>query len=68
MILLLACACLAAAQAVAAVPSVAAPTEAQRMQWFADAKFGIFIHYGIYAVDGIDESWSFYDGYVSYDH
>ena len=38
------------------------------MQWFADAKFGIFIHYGIYAVDGIDESWSFYDGYVSYDH
>lgn len=37
-----------------------------RMQWFADAKLGIFIHWGIYAVDGIDESWSFYNGYISY--
>ena len=40
--------------------------KAARMQWFADAKFGIFIHWGIYAVDGITESWSFFDGYVSY--
>jgi alpha-L-fucosidase len=38
-----------------------------RMQWFADAKFGVFIHWGIYAVDGIDESWSFFDGYISHD-
>ena len=38
----------------------------QRMQWFADAKLGIFIHWGIYAVNGIDESWSFYNGYISY--
>lgn len=38
----------------------------KRMQWFADAKLGIFIHWGIYAVDGIDESWSFYNGYISY--
>jgi alpha-L-fucosidase len=30
--------------------------------WFADAKLGIFLHYGVYAVDGVDESWSFYDG------
>jgi alpha-L-fucosidase len=30
--------------------------------WFADAKLGIFLHYGIYAVDGVAESWSFYDG------
>jgi alpha-L-fucosidase len=30
-----------------------------KMQWFKDAKLGIFIHWGIYAVDGIDESWSF---------
>ncbi|WP_433893893.1 alpha-L-fucosidase [Streptomyces sp. CA-111067] len=30
--------------------------------WFADAKLGIFVHYGIYAVDGVPESWSFYDG------
>ena len=36
-----------------------------KMQWFADAKLGIFIHWGIYAVNGIDESWSFYNGYLS---
>lgn len=69
---LLAAFVLAGGVAAQAVPtdatSAAAPTEAQRMQWFADAKFGIFIHYGIYAVDGIDESWSFYNGHVSYDH
>jgi alpha-L-fucosidase len=40
--------------------------KAKRMQWFADAKLGIFIHWGIYAVNGIDESWSFYNGYISY--
>jgi alpha-L-fucosidase len=38
----------------------------QRMQWFADAKLGIFIHWGIYAVNGIDESWSFYNAYLTY--
>lgn len=38
----------------------------QKMQWFSDAKLGIFIHWGIYAVYGIDESWSFYNGYISY--
>lgn len=37
-----------------------------RMQWFEDAKLGIFIHWGIYSVNGIDESWSFYNGYISY--
>ena len=35
--------------------------------WFPDAKLGIFIHYGIYAVDGIPESWSFWQGQVPYD-
>ena len=39
----------------------------QKMQWFKDAKLGIFIHWGIYSVNGIDESWSFYNGYLSYD-
>jgi alpha-L-fucosidase len=29
--------------------------------WFQDAKFGIFIHWGIYSVKGIDESWSFHN-------
>lgn len=37
-----------------------------KMQWFADAKLGIFIHYGIYAVNGIDESWSFHNKKISY--
>src|SRR5215470_11662088 len=37
-----------------------------KMQWFADAKLGIFIHAGIYAVNGIDESWSFHNRQISY--
>ena len=37
------------------------------MQWFKDAKLGIFIHWGIYAVNGIDESWSFFNGYIPHD-
>jgi len=41
--------------------------KSERMQWFADAKLGIFIHWGIYSVNGIDESWSFYNGYLSYE-
>lgn len=41
--------------------------DASRMEWFADAKLGIFIHWGIYAVNGIDESWSFYNELISYD-
>ncbi|SDR16117.1 alpha-L-fucosidase [Pseudoxanthomonas sp. CF125] len=41
------------------------PTE-ERMQWFKDAKFGVFIHWGIYAVDGVGESWSFFNGDISY--
>ena len=43
------------------------PKVNDKMQWFEDAKLGIFIHWGIYAVDGISESWSFYNGYVSHD-
>ena len=41
--------------------------KARRMQWFKDAKLGIFIHWGIYAVNGIDESWSFFNGYISHE-
>ncbi|MCU4174917.1 alpha-L-fucosidase [Carboxylicivirga sp. N1Y90] len=40
--------------------------ENSRMQWFKDAKLGIFIHYGIYSVNGIDESWSFFNGYINH--
>jgi len=39
----------------------------KKMQWFKDAKLGIFIHWGIYAVNGIDESWSFFNGYISHE-
>src|SRR5512147_2847422 len=38
-----------------------------RMAWFGDAKLGIFIHWGIYAVNGISESWSFHNGSISYE-
>ncbi|MBV6642002.1 MAG: alpha-L-fucosidase, partial [Cyclobacteriaceae bacterium] len=38
----------------------------QKMQWFADAKLGIFIHWGIYAVNGVSESWSFHNGQISH--
>ena len=38
-----------------------------KMSWFEEAKLGIFIHWGIYAVDGISESWSFYNGYLSHE-
>ena len=46
---------------------VAQPKQEDRMKWFADAKLGIFIHWGIYAVNGIDESWAFYNELISYD-
>lgn len=39
----------------------------KRMEWFDNAKLGIFIHWGIYAVDGVSESWSFYNNQVPYD-
>jgi alpha-L-fucosidase len=39
----------------------------QRMDWFSNAKLGIFIHWGIYAVNGIDESWSFHNSYISHE-
>ena len=41
--------------------------KAERMRWFDSAKLGIFIHWGIYAVDGVSESWSFYNNYLPYD-
>lgn len=35
--------------------------------WFPEAKFGIFLHWGIYSVKGITESWSFFNGEISYE-
>ena len=34
--------------------------------WFTEAKLGIFLHWGIYAVNGITESWSFFNEEISY--
>ena len=47
-----------------------APTEtpeakAARMEWFSQAKLGIFIHWGIYSRGDWSESWSFHNGVVS---
>ncbi|HEX5555710.1 MAG TPA: alpha-L-fucosidase [Chitinophagaceae bacterium] len=38
----------------------------KKMQWFADAKLGIFIHWGIYSVKGVGESWSFHNREIPY--
>ena len=54
--------------AISAVAQTTNSSDSARMQWFADAKLGIFIHYGIYAVNGIDESWSFYNGKISHEN
>jgi alpha-L-fucosidase len=37
-----------------------------KMQWFSDAKLGIFIHWGMYSVNGIGESWSFHNREIGY--
>lgn len=53
-------------QLLLAQPKIKPDTE--KMQWFADAKLGIFIHWGIYSVDGVDESWSFHNKKISYEN
>ncbi|HFK5529546.1 TPA: alpha-L-fucosidase [Elizabethkingia anophelis] len=40
----------------------------EKMQWFQDAKLGVFIHWGIYSVNGIPESWAFFNNYINYDN
>jgi len=42
-------------------------TKEQRLEWFQDAKLGIFIHWGYYGVNGIGESWSMYHKRISYE-
>jgi alpha-L-fucosidase len=37
-----------------------------RLEWFANAKLGIFIHWGVYSVDGTSESWSFHNRTTPY--
>lgn len=40
--------------------------DSNRLEWFENAKLGIFIHWGIYAVDGTSESWAFHNKGVPY--
>ena len=35
--------------------------------WFPGAKLGIFLHWGIYSVGGMDASWPFFSGKVSHE-
>lgn len=37
-----------------------------KMQWFSDAKLGIFIHWGIYSLGKDSESWAFYNKRLSH--
>lgn len=48
--------------------TVGAVKQEEKMEWFDDAKLGIFIHWGIYAVDGLSESWSFFNNYTSHEN
>ena len=38
-------------------PASSAPTEEQRTEWFRQAKFGMFIHWGPYSLASVEASW-----------
>ncbi|HSA04221.1 MAG TPA: alpha-L-fucosidase [Tenuifilaceae bacterium] len=40
--------------------------EINKMDWFSDAKLGIFIHWGIYSLGNTSESWAFHNKRVSH--
>ncbi|MGH1516681.1 alpha-L-fucosidase [Chryseobacterium sp. JK1] len=40
----------------------------KKMEWFKNAKLGVFIHWGIYSVNGISESWSFFNNYINHEN
>lgn len=44
------------------------PANTSKMEWFKNAKLGIFIHWGIYSVDGISESWAFFNNYINHEN
>ena len=48
------------------IEEISSSSSNDKMLWFEEAKLGIFIHWGIYSVNGISESWSFYNGYISH--
>ncbi len=43
------------------------PASTSKADWFSRAKLGIFIHWGIYAVNPTGESWPFFRGEISYE-
>lgn len=57
-------ACLAATRGVA--QKISTDTIRSKMQWFGDAKLGIFIHWGMYGVKDVSESWSFHNREIGY--
>jgi alpha-L-fucosidase len=48
-------ACLSLSTLLSAQQKIQPDSIREKMQWFADAKLGIFIHWGIYSVRGTDE-------------
>lgn len=42
------------------------PAGEPKMQWFGDAKLGIFIHWGIYSSGNTSESWAFHNKRISH--
>lgn len=65
---LMAVACLASpAMAQKSIKKETTKQNEERMDWFSKAKLGIFIHWGIYAANGVSESWSFYNKYLPYE-
>ncbi|HRZ42951.1 MAG TPA: alpha-L-fucosidase, partial [Bacteroidales bacterium] len=50
-----------------ATPAVAQTDSLAKLDWFSNARLGIFIHWGIYAVDGVGESWSFHNKHIPHD-
>ena len=44
------------------------PEKVKKMEWFKDAKLGIFVHWGVYSVNGVSESWSFFNNYLSHEN
>jgi len=64
---LLCAAAMTGAMAQAALPKETEEQKDKRMEWFDHAKLGIFVHWGIYAVNGVSESWSFHNKYLPYE-
>ena len=49
------------------VDEVTRPDNQAKMEWFADAKLGIFIHWGVYSTGNTTESWAFFNKEISHE-